>query len=131
MALLTFPKIIQPIENVDDLMSYWSMNWAVGQGTQIQEVLTTLKYGELVKLKPKMKLMDFEKDREKIFEEIASGELSFLMPEQEARLLVSKEYRERRWCGMYVAKEPVYRASLHLILPKDQPEEMMKTLNRQ
>ena len=131
VALLTFPKIIQPIETVDDLMSYWSMNWATGQGTQIQEVLGTLKYGDLTKLKPKMKFMDFEEERVKIFKTIANGDLGFLMPENEARFWVSKEFRERKWCGMFVAKEPVYRASLHLILPGDQPVEMMKRLNRE
>lgn len=131
VALLTFPKIIQPIENVDDLMNYWSMSWAAGKGTQIQEVLTTIKYGELTKLKPKMKFMDFEEDRSKIFKSIASNDLAFLLPENEARYWVSKEYREKKWCGMFVAKEAIYRASVHMVLPKDQPEEMMKTLNRE
>lgn len=107
------------------------MSWATGQGTQVQEVLTTLKYGELMKLKPKMKFMNFEEERIKIFKSIANGDLGFLMPENEARYWVSKEYGERRWCGMFVAKEPIYRTSVHLILPKDQPEEMMKTLNRE
>lgn len=122
---------MQPIENIDDLVGYWSMNWALGKGTQIQEVLSSVKYGDLVKLKSKMKVMDFEEDRVKIFKMIASGSLAFLMPENEARYWVSKEYRSRKWCGMFVAKEPVYRASLHMILPRDQPEQMMKTLNRE
>ena len=131
VALLTFPKIIQPIETVDDLLSHWSINWAAGQGSQVQEVLQTVKYGELTKLKSKMKFMDFENDRVKIFKAIASNDLAYLMPEIEARYWVSKEYRQRRWCGMFVAKEPVYRTSVHMILPKDQPLELMKTLNRE
>ena len=107
------------------------MSWATGEGSQIQEVLKTVKYGDLTKLKAKMKFMNFEEERVRIFDEIASGDLGFLLPEHEARYWVSKEYRYKRWCGMFVAKESIYRASLHLVLQKDQPEEMMKTLNRQ
>uniref|UniRef100_A0AAN0N6H9 Ionotropic receptor 93a n=1 Tax=Polyphagotarsonemus latus TaxID=1204166 RepID=A0AAN0N6H9_9ACAR len=132
VALLTFPKIIQPIENVEDLLSYhWTMDWAIGKGTQIEEVLKTLKYGQLTKLKPEMNYLDFEKNREKIFEKVASGSLGYIMSEHEARYWISKKYNEQNWCGMFVAKEPIYRAPLHLVLSKDQPEELMKVLNKE
>lgn len=76
VALLTFPKIIQPIENTDDLTSYRTMRWAFARHSQFDEAMQSLRFGSMMRIKSKMLAYDFNQRKEKIFHTISKGDLS-------------------------------------------------------
>ncbi|XP_025018417.1 ionotropic receptor 93a-like [Tetranychus urticae] len=132
VALLTFPKIIQPIQNAEDLANTWGVSAGAAASGALHEMIQILEYSELSLLRDKMSYYDFEKDKYKIFDEISSGSLGYLMTEYEARYWVSTEYTRTGVCGMHVARDAVYHTPIHMVARKDAfPPSLLKELNRQ
>ena len=132
VALLTFPKIIQPIQNIRDLHNAWYMKYGTTRGTALEEIIRDSKYGDIALIKRRMRYFDFETERHDIFEDIADGDLGYLMVEYEARYWVSQEYISKGVCSMHVSSEAVYRAPVHILLrDKAFPQEVIEAFNRE
>lgn len=132
VALLTFPKIVQPIENAHDLMNTWGMNWGMDGSSSLTEIAKTIQYGDLKLLREDMIFFDFEEDKQKIYDDVSAGQLGFLMKRHEARLWISAEYASTKSCGMHIAKDSVYQSPIHLMAKKNSLDDaIIAEFNRQ
>jgi hypothetical protein len=118
VALLTFPKIIHPIDNLEDLLSYRSsMKWGTDRDGAMQELIESAKHGPLAQLADNM--MYFNPDeRQNIYDMIKNRELAFLASDSEVRFLISEDFKKYNDCTMMIAKEPVFTSSVSFITNK-------------
>lgn len=119
VALLTFPKIIQPIENAQDLRDTWGMRWGVSTPGELSEMVQVVQYSGLKTLRDGMKYFDFEREKYKIFDDVSAGDLGYVMKRQEARHWVSIEYLRTGFCGMHIAKDGIYQTPVHVVAKKN------------
>ena len=125
VALLTFPKIIDPIQNLDDLLSYKSsMKWGVDEGGAMEELIQTANEGPLKQLSDNIKFFPIypngsRKQEELIFQMVKNRELAFLASDSEVRYLITKDYMKTNSCEMMIGKEPVFVSSVSFVINKD------------
>lgn len=112
MALLTSPKIVQPIQNVQDLMAAWFLTWGTQQDSDIAEVIVNDKWSDLAKLRPKMEYMDFEKKREWIYAQADNAHFGWIGGQEEIKYFISKDYLAEKVCTLHIAREMLYRTEV-------------------
>jgi len=131
VACLTFPKIFQPIQNAQDLLNGWFMDWATQYGGAIEEVTKTEKYQSIIKLRPQMLYYDFEKNKQYIFDEVGGDSLAWIGMDEEIRHYVSVDYLEGGVCRLHKARDDVYRAPVYFAFRKDYPIDYIRAINNQ
>ncbi|CAG2115104.1 unnamed protein product [Medioppia subpectinata] len=121
VALLTFPKIIHPIENLEDLLSYKSsMKWGTDKGGAMEELIEGAKYGPLKQLADNM---DFFVNRtDDLYRRVKERELAFLASDSEVRYLITVDYNKTESCEMMIAKEPVFTSSVSFVINEKKPK---------
>lgn len=131
VALLTFPKIIQPIQNAQDVKNSWGISVGASTDSSIAEMIPIIKYSDLAIIRDDVKYYDFNKERDEIFEDISDGDLAYIMKEYEARYWVTTEFTRTGFCGMHVAKDALYRTPVHMVTKKEKfPESLLNEINR-
>ena len=122
VALLTFPKIIHPINNLEDLLSYKSsMKWGVDKGGAMEELVESAEHGPLAQLRENM--IFFEERNDKMFDMVKNRELAFLASDSEIRYLITQDYfKTNVTCEMMIAKEPIFTSSVSFVVNKDKPK---------
>lgn len=122
VALLTFPKIFHPINNLDDLVEYSHLlKYGAYQRGGVHGVLNTTQNWKLNFVADKMVFYDFS-DADEIANLVANMELVFLMGEKENKHFISEDFRKHNVCRLMVAKDSILTASSSFILPKDKPK---------
>lgn len=134
VACLTFPKVYQPVQNVQDLLAGWFMDWATQTGSQIEVVTKTEKYQQIKLLKPEMEYWDFDRNKEYIFKEVSRDYLAWVGYKEEIRHWVSVDYLKTDYpqtCRMHQAVDDIYRAPVHFVFNKDFPQEDIDLINQE
>ncbi|RWS28262.1 glutamate receptor: ionotropic kainate 3-like protein 1, partial [Leptotrombidium deliense] len=131
VALLTFPKIIQPIENAGDLMDAWFMSHGTIKDDPIQVMTKEAMYGPLVDLRKRMHYYKFPEEKDKVLTWVGWGFLGFIAREHEARHWISQRYYQENFCSMFFAKEPVLTMPVHFVLRNDVSKGMMDQINEE
>lgn len=126
VACLTFPKILQPIQNAEDVAKAWFLKWAVQENSPVAEVVKIEKYQPIALLAPKMRFMDMDKEQKYIFDEVGDDSLVWLGAEEEIKYFVSLDYLGPNWehkydglCRLHKAKDDVYRAPIYFPFHKN------------
>lgn len=121
VALLTFPKIIHPINNLEDLLSYkGSMKWGVDKGGAMEELVEMAESGPLLQLRDNMEFV--EKRDANFFTRVKNRELAFLSSDAEVRYLITEDFLKDGSCEMMIAKEPVFTSSVSFVVNKNEPK---------
>jgi len=132
VALLTFPKTLQPIQNVQDLTSSWYMKWGVSLPSEIAEMVGYAKSGDLTSLKKKMRYYNFEQQKKEIYDSITDGSLGYLMKQYEANYWISSEFTRSKFCGMHMTNDAVFRSPIHILVKKQSfPPSVVDRFNRE
>jgi hypothetical protein len=131
VACLTFPKIFQPIQNVQDLLNGWFISWATQLGGTLQEVTNIEKHQPIHRLAQGMKYYDFEKHREYVLDEVGHDSLAWIGLDEQVKYYVSVDYLTRGTCRLHKAKEDVYRAPVYFPFRIDFETELIKAINEQ
>lgn len=131
VACLTFPKVLQPIQNAQDLLNAWFMDWATQVHSQIQEVAGIEKYQPIKLLRRELEYMDFDRNREWIFEEVADDDLAWLGLDEEIRHYVSVDYLTTGVCHMHPAKDDVYRTPVRFAFAKGIDKGSIEAFDRE
>ncbi|XP_054158480.1 ionotropic receptor 93a-like, partial [Oppia nitens] len=128
VALLTFPKIIHPIENLEDLLSYsGSMKWGTDTGGAMEELIETAKTGPLKQLASNIQF--FDNRTIEMYERIKNGELVFLASDSEVRYLITKEFNRTEKCELMIGKDAVFSSSVSFIIKKGEPKGFKERLD--
>ena len=129
VACLTFPKIFQPIQNVDDLLNGWFIDWATQIWSPIEIITKTEKFQPIHKLKDEMLYMDFNSQKEYIFDEVAADSMAWVGMKEEVRYHVSVDYLTGGVCRMHHAKDDVYRAPVYFAFRPGFDKGMISAIN--
>lgn len=108
------------------------MKYGTSKDTALHETIRDSNFGGLQELKAGMRYYDFESKKYDIFEDIADGDLGYLMVEYEARYWVSEEYARTGVCGMHVTTDSVYTSPAHFVFRANAfPQNVIDTFNRE
>ena len=129
VACLTFPKIFQPIQNVNDLLRAWFMDWATQVNSPLQVITMTETFQPIARLRGEMYYMDFESHKNYIFDEVAADSLAWVGMEEEVKYHVSTDYLSGKVCRMHHAKDAVYRAPVYFAFRPDYDQAMINAIN--
>lgn len=131
VAVLTFPKLINPIENVKELLSYRrSMHWGVDTGGAMEELIEIAQHGPLHDLRKNMRYYRPE-DREYIYKQVKRGRMAFISSDTEIRYLITDDFKRNRKCGLMIAKDPVYSAAVSFVINKGRSDEFKSLMDRE
>lgn len=129
VACLTFPKIFQPIQNAKDLLRAWFMDWATQINGPIQVITETEKFWPIALLKRGMEYYDFVRNKDYIYDEVASDSLAWVDLEEVVKYHVSTDYLTSGVCHMHRAKDDVYRAPVYFAFRKDFDKSLITAIN--
>lgn len=129
VACLTFPKIFQPIQNAQDLLRAWFMDWATQINGPIQVITETEVYQSIKLLRKGMEYWDFNRWKNYIFDEVAADSLAWVAMEEEVKYHVSTDYLTGGVCRMHHAKDDVYRAPVYFAFRPGFDQGLIKSIN--
>lgn len=127
VALLTFPKIIHPIDTLEDLLTYRnSMKWGVDKGGAVEELVQGAVHGPLKQLADNMMFIE---RNDQMFDMVKNRELAILARDSEVRLLITDDFKKTNKCEMMMAKYPVYVSSVSFVINKEKPKGFKERLD--
>ncbi|KAI1287992.1 Glutamate receptor ionotropic, kainate 3 [Halotydeus destructor] len=131
VAVLTFPKVMQPIQNVRDLTSDWWISWATQKNSDISEVLEHDKWSDLAKLKEGMQYLDWDTDKNMIIRKAGDQKLAWIASDEQIKHIVSTNYLSTNICTLHLAMETIYRTQVHFLFNKNIGIETVKNINNE
>ncbi|OTF69774.1 hypothetical protein BLA29_002290, partial [Euroglyphus maynei] len=133
VALLTFPKIFNPIENLDDLLAQKSViKYGVFKSRGVADLILDSPESRIQMLADNLEYFD-DSETQIAFNLIKDSKLVLLAPDQEAKHLISREYKQSNYqdCRFRVAKEPFTTKPVSFIIRKGLEENFVLRLNNE
>ncbi|KAH7642523.1 hypothetical protein DERF_003675 [Dermatophagoides farinae] len=133
VALLTFPKIFNPIENLDDLLSQkGSIKYGVFKSRGVADLILDSPENRIQMLADNLEYFE-DSETQIVFNMVKDLKLVLLSPDQEAKLLISQEYQQSNYqdCKLRIAKEPLTTKPVSFLLRKNLEENFVLRLNHE
>lgn len=121
VALLTFPKIFNPINDLYDLIKYKNvLKYGATRTSGIEEVIKDSANTALQMLLDNIVYYD-SVDVDNLFEQVKHMRMVFLATDTEIRYLISEDFRKYNSCQLMIAKEPILTKSVSFVMGNDKP----------
>nr|QHA94735.1 ionotropic receptor 93a-3 [Pardosa pseudoannulata] len=129
VAVLTFPKIRNPINNFEDLIGYkGKIKWGIFDGEALIEQLKGATTQTFAEVSRGMTILDRNK-KEEIMKEVEQKKLVFISSRFELLEMMSEDYNKTSVCSFLVGSEDVYAESASIAVPQNWP--YLQMLNRE
>lgn len=129
VALLTFPKIFNPINDFNDLIAYKnSLRYGVLRNKGFEEIFDLAENSQVQQLAENIVYFD-ETDMDTIYKLVKKMKLVFIASQTDIRYLISEDYKKYQSCHMMIAKEPILSRSISFILGKGKPKRFREKLD--
>lgn len=129
VALLTFPKIFNPINDLYDLIQYKSvLKYGVTRSSGVEEVIKDSPNTALQALTDNFVFYD-SIDTDSLFDEVKKMRLVFLATDTTIRYLISEDYKKYNSCQLMIAKEPILTKSVSFVLGHDKPARFIQKID--
>ncbi|XP_023215761.1 ionotropic receptor 93a-like [Centruroides sculpturatus] len=120
VAVLTFPKIRNPIDSVDDMLSYGRLRWGTYEGEALIEYLKNARTKQMQKLNKGLQIYKRD-DYEMILKKVLNSRFVFLAGKSELIEIQSKHHNETKKCRFSISNNDVLRESASIPVPKNWP----------
>lgn len=121
VALLTFPKIFNPINDLADLIRYKHvLKYGATRTSGIEELIKDSDNSALQMLTDNIAYYD-SAEVEGLFGQVKQMKMVFLATDTEIRYLISEDFKKYNSCQLMIAKEPILTKSVSFVIGKDKP----------
>ncbi|XP_076372058.1 ionotropic receptor 93a-like isoform X2 [Tachypleus tridentatus] len=121
VAVLTFPKIFNPIDNVQDLISSKSYaSWGVFEGEAIIEYTKNAEAGYLKELYKGMKYFS-DMEKPEVLKEVRENYLVLISVKTKLLTIIEEELNRTNECHYLLANEEILREPGSMIVPQNWP----------
>ena len=122
VALLTFPKIFNPINNLNDLIAYKNvLKYGATLTSGIEELIKDSGNSALQMLNDNMVYYENVSADASIFDEVKQMRMVFLATDNEIRYLISEDFKKHKNCQLMIADEPILTKSVSFVIGNDKP----------
>lgn len=131
VALLTFPKVFNLINNFDDLISQrHNIRYGAFWNRGIDDLISDSSDARMKILNDNL---DFFEDSEKLiaFNMIKNEKLAFIASTVEMKYMISENFKYTNSCYFTIAKEPLISKPVSFILKKNQSHTFLNKLNNE
>lgn len=116
VALLTFPKIFHPINDVDDLIEYrHSLKYGVSINSGLVELFGNSQNEKLKIIHSNIELFDLD-EIDTITEKVKDMKIVFLADKIEVMHFISKDFKKNNQCKLMLVSEPILTSSVSFII---------------
>lgn len=131
VALLTFPKIFNPINDLNDLISFKNtLKYGATRTSGIEELVKDSADARMQMLADNLVFYEENlNDAENLFDKVKKMKLVFLGEETELRYLISEDYKRYNNCQLMIAQESIIQKSVSFVIGKDKPTPFKNKLD--
>ncbi|KAF7490854.1 Glutamate receptor [Sarcoptes scabiei] len=129
VALLTFPKLFNSIDNLDDLLNHKHLvKYGAFRFKGIGEMIIDSFDSRLRMLGDNLYFFDHF-DRKMVLNMIKQSKLVLLASHEEIKHLISEDYKQSKSCHFAIAREPITSRAISFIVKKNTPKAFLDKLN--
>lgn len=129
VALLTFPKIFNPINDISDLLKYKNvLKYGANRNSGIEELINNSMNAAFRELGDNIVYYD-KSEMNTIFDLVKEMKLVFLASNTEVRYLISEDFKQYNTCKLMIAKESIIIKPVSFILGKGKPNKFKEKID--
>ncbi|XP_035221212.1 ionotropic receptor 93a-like isoform X2 [Stegodyphus dumicola] len=121
VAVLTFPKIRNPINNLEDVLAHKSeVKWGTYDGEALIEQLKSSSSNTFKEISKGLMVFGL-KQTSSLLEDVEAGNLVFIAPRTILQTIIGETYNETGQCPYAIGSENVYTERVALAVPQNWP----------
>lgn len=129
VALLTFPKVFNPINDIEDLWKHVHLlEYGVHRESGLEALIKNSEYEEIRRLGDNIRVFN-ESEMETALDLVKEMKLVFLASITDIRYMISDDFKKYKSCQLMLAKETILSQTWAFILNKDLPQKFRDKIN--